>query len=133
MNRIMTLQTENIHTGNLILVNARYGLQTQPTDHLVPVRDDRTEVFLQKDAATLLNRLMEDIHGWQYIVPVSSWRSGEKQQSIWDSSLLENGKTFTRQYVALPGHSEHQSGLAITLSGNNVDGFILTEWRLAND
>lgn len=39
----------------------------------------------------------------------------EEQQSIFDSSLLENGEEFTRKFVALPGCSEHQTGLAIDL------------------
>ena len=39
-----------------------------------------------------------------------------EQQEIWDSSLRENGEDFTRKYVALPGCSEHQTGLAIDLA-----------------
>ena len=62
-----------------------------------------------------MNRLMEEINGWENIVPVSGWRSGQEQQSIWDSSIAENGMEFTRTYVAFPGHSEHQTGYAIDL------------------
>ena len=51
----------------------------------------------------------------QEIRPVSGWRSREEQQSIWDMALAEEGAAFTRKYVALPGCSEHQSGLAIDL------------------
>lgn len=48
-------------------------------------------------------------------MPVSGWRSQQEQQRIWDDSMAEHGETFTRQYVALPGCSEHQTGLAIDL------------------
>ena len=50
-----------------------------------------------------------------HIAFVSAWRSRREQQEIWDGSLRENGPEFTRTYVALPGHSEHQTGLAIDL------------------
>lgn len=74
-----------------------------------------TDVLLERQAAHALEQLMERIDGWQYIVPVSGWRSGAEQKQIWEDSLRENGMEFTRTYVALPGHSEHESGLAIDL------------------
>lgn len=112
---MLTLTEQNIHTGNLILVNERHGIQGEPEDLLVPARDGMPEILLQRCAAALLNELMQEIHGWRSIVPVSGYRSFEEQQRIWDESLRENGPEFTRKYVALPGHSEHQTGLAIDL------------------
>lgn len=82
-------------------------------EQLVPV--DGTGVLLERQAAYALELLMERIDGWNRIVPVSGWRSGEEQRRIWDESLRENGMEFTKTYVALPGHSEHESGLAIDL------------------
>lgn len=38
-----------------------------------------------------------------------------EQQQIWDDSVRDSGLDFTQKYVALPGHSEHQTGLAIDL------------------
>lgn len=113
---MLTLTEKNIHSGSLILVNERYGLQNEPEDFLVPACDRVPEVLLQRCAAALLNELMQEIHGWDSIVPVSGYRSLEEQQQIWNDSLLENGEEFTRKYVALPGHSEHQTGLAIDLA-----------------
>lgn len=49
------------------------------------------------------------------IVPVSGYRSLEEQVAIYQDSLGENGRDFTEKYVALPDHSEHQTGLAIDL------------------
>lgn len=112
---MLTLTDKNIHNGSLILVNERYGIEGEPEEPLVPACDRVPEVLLQRCAATLLNELMQEIHGWDFIVPVSGYRPLEEQQQIWDDSLLENGEAFTRKYVALPGHSEHQTGLAIDL------------------
>jgi D-alanyl-D-alanine dipeptidase/carboxypeptidase len=52
---------------------------------------------------------------------VSGWRSKQKQQEIYDQSLLENGAAFTEQFVARPDHSEHQTGLAIDLGLNKLE------------
>lgn len=111
----IALKREQVHTGSLILVNRQYGFHSEPGEFLIPVPESAPGILLQRRAATLLEQLMLDIHGWHAIVPVSGWRSFEEQQQIWDDSLRENGLEFTLKYVALPGHSEHQTGLAIDL------------------
>lgn len=111
----LTLPKSKIHTGSLILVNHRYEYR-EPSDRvLAPVCEGVPEILLERQAVALLGNLMEHIHGWRSIVPVSGWRSLVEQQQIWDDSMEENGKDFTETYVALPGHSEHQTGLAIDL------------------
>lgn len=72
-------------------------------------------VLMERRAAALLNKLMENINGWSCIAPVSGWRSEQEQRDIWNNSMRESGGVFTRQYVAVPGCSEHQTGLAIDL------------------
>lgn len=115
MSRII-LPKQAIHTGNLILVNQDYGCFRDAADTLWPVRENFPSVRLQRRAVVLLSTLMEQIGGWERIVPVSGWRSFQEQQQIWDDSLAENGVDFTRKFVAFPGHSEHQTGLAIDLA-----------------
>lgn len=123
------LTEKRIHTGSLILVNGQYGIHGEPGDLLVPACDTSPGILLCRRAAVLLNELMQEIHGWRSIVPVSGYRSREEQQRIWDDSLRENGETFTKKYVARPGHSEHQTGLAIDLGlrQENID-FIRPEF-----
>lgn len=100
--------------GNLILVNAAYGY-TGGTPGLVSPWEEQPSVLLERRAAAQLAALLDEIDGWQQLVPVSGWRSQTEQQAIWDDSLKKNGLAFTRRYVAVPGHSEHQTGLAIDL------------------
>lgn len=109
------LDPSSIHTGSLILVNQDHGYQEDPAAAMVPVTEEHPEILLHRSAAVLLNQLMEELNGWDSMVPVSGWRSLAEQQKIWDSSLEENGLKFTQTYVAYPGHSEHQTGLAIDL------------------
>lgn len=118
MKRVI-LQRKEIYSGSLILVNRTYAYQEQKENaggtSLMPVSEQEPEILMQRRAAVLLFHLMDKINGWRGIVPVSGWRSGREQEEIWESSLKENGKEFTETYVALPGHSEHQTGLAIDL------------------
>ena len=65
--------------------------------------------------ARLLEKLVLDLGGGEALCPVSGWRSREEQEAIYTRSLQEHGRRFTEQYVALPGHSEHQTGLAVDL------------------
>ncbi len=109
------LSREQIHRGALILVNPAHGLVPPETVSLYPACDREPEVLMERQAAVLLNGLMEAMDGWKHIAPVSGWRSQAEQQKIWDDTLAESGEAFTRKYVAVPGHSEHQTGLAIDL------------------
>lgn len=114
----MLLKREAVHTGELILVNQEYAYQEQ-SSRLSPVgteqEENAAEILFDHKAGILLNRLMAEIGGWEQIVPVSAWRSLQEQKQIWADSLAENGLEFTLKYVAVPGHSEHQTGLAIDL------------------
>ena len=118
------LHRKNIHTGNLILVNADYPYNEQVNEtDLVNVDKFACDVLLERRAVTLLSKLMEEINGWGQISAVSGWRSMQEQENIYAQSLKENGSEFTQKYVALPGHSEHQTGLAIdlALTSDNID------------
>ena len=77
--------------------------------------------MLARRAAEPLRRLVRALGGWSVLVPVSGWRSQRGQQEIYESSLCQNGRAFTEQFVALPGHSEHQTGLAIDLGQAGPD------------
>lgn len=98
----------------LVLVNSAHPWVPDPGLEPVPVLPG-CSVLLAREAARALNDLMAVLDGWRSILPISGWRSWEEQRRIWDASMAEHGEEFTRRYVALPGHSEHQTGLAIDL------------------
>ena len=101
--------------NSLILVNRRHACPPGAARDLIPVNARHPDILLEREAVEALSRAMEQLDGWKWIVPVSGWRSPEEQRAIYTSSLRDNGPVFTRQFVALPGHSEHQTGLAIDL------------------
>ena len=51
-----------------------------------------------------------------HVEVVSGYRSQETQERIWNESVAAHGEAHTRRYVAMPGHSEHQTGLALDLT-----------------
>mgnify|MGYP000776815671 FL=1 len=117
-----------IHNGLLILVNAEHPIQHMERPALAPAVPG-SDILLDTRAAAMLSGLISRIGAAGEIVPVSGWRSEAEQREIWDGSMAENGTEFTRKYVALPGCSEHQTGLAIDLAlrVDNID-FIRPEF-----
>ena len=114
----LTLHRRQIHNGPLVLVNARHPLQGPEPEGLVPADDRFPQILLERRTAGLLSACIQAVGGRGRIVPVSGWRSQREQQAIWDDTMEKEGPAFTRQYVALPGCSEHQTGLAIDLGLN---------------
>lgn len=117
-----------IHNGLLILVNAEHPIQYMERPVLAPAVPG-SDILLDSRAAAMLSGLISRIGAAGEIVPVSGWRSEAEQREIWDGSISESGEEFTRKYVALPGCSEHQTGLAIDLAlrADNID-FIRPEF-----
>lgn len=109
--KTLTLSPDDVHRGDLILVNRRFPVVGEP-EALADLGD---QVQLENRAAQALDRLLTAVNAWPSITPVSGWRSMEEQTEIFDQSLRDSGRAFTEQYVAFPGHSEHQTGLAIDL------------------
>ena len=112
----------SIYEGDLILVNQQYPYRDHDTADFVSVQRG-VSVLLKRRAAVSLFQLIGKIDGWDEITAVSGWRSMAEQQEIWDQSIIDSGMEFTKQYVAVPGHSEHQTGLAIDLgkTAENID------------
>lgn len=119
------LYEKDIHTGSLVLVNRSYPVIDRDKNkiQLAPMNERHQKILLEIRTANVLNYMMKDINCEADIVPVSGYRSFNEQQDIYQDSILENGIGFTKDFVAVPGHSEHQTGLAIDLARKqeNID------------
>lgn len=125
----------DIYRGHLILVNASYALLQNIKPQLVPIEagsssnlknsnnSNGSYISMEIHSAKILSYLMEAVNCQGAIVPVSGYRSAAEQSVIYNDSLITNGADFTRRYVALPNHSEHQTGLAVDMALNqdNID------------
>ena len=112
----------SMDTPYLTLVNRAHPLARRPApEELVPALPGFPGVLLLRPAARALRALLADIGAGEAIVPVSGWRSREEQEALWEGSLRDHGLAFTETYVARPGCSEHQTGLAIDLGENGPE------------
>ena len=115
--RRVILRREQTLRGPLVLVNAAHPLAEGAPPPLAGLGG----VLLERRAARLLDACVRAAGGWGAIVPVSGWRSREEQRSIWEETLAKEGAAFTRRYVALPGCSEHETGLAMDLGARAAE------------
>jgi zinc D-Ala-D-Ala carboxypeptidase len=112
-----------------VVVNKKREL---PADYVPPdlVEPDVTFSFegtaekklMRKEAAEALAELFKaaEKDGID-LVAVSGYRSYERQQATYQSALQRKGMANTSKYNARPGHSEHQTGLAMDVSSSIVN------------
>lgn len=96
----------------LILVNATHPYEKEGQEKLREFPG--TGIFMEEEAAEHLQALLDTLPE-DKIVLVSGYRTRKEQEEIWNDSIKENGLEFTKKYVAKPGCSEHETGLAIDL------------------
>ena len=111
--------------GTLLLVNRDYAYDPDLSE-TVNVYENKTESYfvrdtvlsLREDALEALNRWMDAFSAQTGITDVNvvaGWRSFEDQAGLYQESVEEEGQPHTDAYLALPGHSEHHTGLAVDL------------------
>lgn len=103
--------------GTLLLISPEHALDRQPERrNLVPAVENCPDILLERTAARMLKQTLSEVGAGGRIAAVSGYRPHQEQVDIWENTLQKEGETFTRTYVAKPGHSEHESGLAIDLA-----------------
>lgn len=113
------------HDGNIwSLVSADRQLGSSYTPELVatPVPHTAGDVQIAKTIAPPLTALFAAAKANGVPLMVSSaYRSPEDQQEIYDFYLRAYGQSYVNSYVAFPGKSEHQTGLAVDISSFSND------------
>lgn len=111
----------------LILVNKNHGLASdyEPGD-LTDVNaraDDRASQYqkIRRAAAEAFDELAANAKSEGYTIKLTTgYRSYSYQKELHDSYVNRNGDSWTEQYSAEPGYSEHQTGLSADVSGESV-------------
>ena len=70
-----------------------------------------------------------------HILANSAYRSYKEQQDVYDTYLGLYGKNYVDNYVAVPGFSEHQTGLALDVAAKGYNTFknsLEYAWMLEN-
>lgn len=108
-------------TDYLILVNEDNRLPDSFADsvELISVKNvEGNQHLIEKKTYEAFLRLQADMlesTGYQ-IDLISVYRTIAQQQQTWDNYEQKHGLEYARKYVAIPGHSEHHTGLAIDVS-----------------
>jgi zinc D-Ala-D-Ala carboxypeptidase len=135
-------------TSITVFVNKEYALPAdfQPENMVTPdiyfhlsYYDDRT--LMRKEAANAIEDLFAAAKkDGCSLSGVSGYRSYQRQKKIFINNIITKGKTHTLKYSAVPGTSEHQTGLVMDISSASLgydlnDNFIDTpegQWVAKN-
>ncbi len=131
-----SVPVETIPESLTVLVNRAFLLPSsyEPKDLVIPdVKFDTKIVtdkhYMRKVAATALEKMVKAAKKKKLkIVGVSGYRSYDRQKQVYDQSAKLNGKTHADKYCAVPGSSEHQTGLSIDVSTKEVRYSLLPEF-----
>jgi D-alanyl-D-alanine carboxypeptidase len=116
-----------------VFVNKEYAIPKdyKPKELVTPdvvfnliTYDERT--LMRPEAAKALEELFEAAKKDGIILyGISAYRSYQRQYTIFTNNIVKQGKEHTLKYSAVPGTSEHQTGLAIDVSSKSL-GFKLS-------
>ena len=106
----------------LMLINKNSGINENyiPPDLVIPnvkfrVADDMCRE-MRLDAANALENMFNDAEeDGINLIAISGYRSYDYQKVVYDRSVATEGQEYTNNYVAIPGTSEHQTGLVMDL------------------
>lgn len=77
--------------------------------------------YMRKEAAVGLKKMFNAAKSKGYkLVARSGYRSYNTQNSLYNNYVSTKGKLWADNYSARPGHSEHQTGLAIDITSSTV-------------
>lgn len=130
-NEIKEVDGKNViqnSTNVMALVNKEFYLPEDyiPKDLVKPEvqfsfgDEDIEKSLMRKEAAEALEKMFTNAaeNGIE-IFAVSGYRSFSRQKSLYDAEVNRVGKEKAEQAVAIPGASEHQSGLAMDISSKS--------------
>lgn len=106
----------------LMLINKNSGINENyiPPDLVIPnvkfrVADDMCRE-MRLDAANALENMFNDAKEEGInLIAISGYRSYDYQEVVYERSVATEGQEYTNNYVAIPGTSEHQTGLVMDL------------------
>lgn len=128
------IQPEITVTGDLLLINKQYPIQSTPNNLAVIPAHLSTNVlinekfYLQKHTIEPLQRMFEaaEQDGVHHFIINSAYRSSETQQQLFEK--------YGTDYALPAGYSEHESGLALDIGSTQgtMDNTPEGEWLAQN-
>ncbi len=108
-----------------VLVNKNYKLKEDyipPDLEQISLDYATDEKYMRREAKEAFEHLSEDARQMGYqIIATSTYRSYDYQEKLYDYYVQMKGQDYADSCSARPGHSEHQTGLAVDVMGSNQD------------
>lgn len=118
---------EVVEYNETMLVNKYRNLKDDYAPELVNIdleysSDDNQKAT--KDTVEAFINMAEDMKKeGLYIIANSSYRSYKEQEEIYNLYTKKYGGQYAKEYAALPGYSEHQTGYVIDIANKDHDIF----------
>lgn len=133
---VITFDDSQMHTGDMILVNGSYPYDFEANAasvDLVNIRQTQGLYYqVGKIEFEVARRIMPHLDelvaacdaavGTKLTGVASAYRTKEYQQNVWSEMEQLYGLEYAQKYVAVPGYSEHHTGLAVDMSIFYEDG-----------
>lgn len=114
----------------MALVNKQFSLPDgyEPSELMIPDvafsygKLDLEKSYLRQDAAQALEKLFTGaLNEGVELFAVSGYRSFTRQSQVFEAEVSKVGKEKAVQAVAIPGSSEHQTGLSMDISSRSAN------------
>jgi D-alanyl-D-alanine carboxypeptidase len=80
------------------------------------------KAYMRKEAAAALEQMFKDAkNSGIELCAVSGYRAYSRQKNLFDAEVNHVGEVQAEQAVAIPGTSEHQTGLAMDITGKSTE------------
>lgn len=107
----------------LVLVNKKYQLEKEyePDDlEKINIKYANEDKYLRKGAKEAFEKLSSDaLKNGYNIIAISAYRPYDYQEKLYNEYISTMGIDYADKCSARAGHSEHQTGLAVDVEGEN--------------
>lgn len=112
------IEEEKDDIAKLVNKNNELDSSYEPTDLVkANVKSTKSNILVRQICATQVEKMFNDAKAENVILSlVSGYRSYSYQTTLYNNSVKKQGIEHTSLYVAKPGQSEHQTGLAVDIS-----------------
>lgn len=133
MYRTKEISSDEISSGELILVNGSYSYSFAQEDRTVPIASEKNNAWQVKDEVIRLLpvtirqmnkmfRACERATGIDNISVISAYRDYDYQDGLFRDRVNSDGYYEAIRWVAVPGYSEHHTGYAADLAIAGEEG-----------
>ena len=131
------MQPGSENAGTLVLVNATHAYSFPEDEQLVNLYEEgmgehvklaSSDIRLRPEAMNALRDLSDAFYeqsGSRELLIASGYRSYDEQVEIYSSRVDSKGIDYAKKYVAMPGCSEHHTGLCFDLSVYTDEGIAM--------